>query len=633
MEKPVCLLVVALLAALLLTVSVGFAQDDNAPEADEAKALSAEEAEKLLAEHRNQLNNVDELKLDEVTKLFRQAGEHKSVEGFAAIRDSWAKHLAGKAGDGSADELADAALLLDDEGYADLAKPLLQRGWKALKDAHKATREITETRQDGTTRKSIVVNKKFKDIVGRLGWEPYTRPTEMDECDRLEVEGAAEYRNAYLAVDQTWHDVGLYPPELVEQLTALEKPALEALKLLREQDARDGFAIRARQAWLRFKQSQGGGKVNRAKGRRSFSVKAMGRDGENFTDVWTYRYCRPFVVYIEKPVGGEVEAAHLKQLDQNLKSLAELNTWFDAQFIRPMELTRQKPLHNEELAEKEGWALEVVCFKDLATYHRYLEDTTSVPAPKARNVYSPIEVRLVTLYDPAGSEPDRGWFDTSTMLREAFLLLADHYAAHPQFSVEDMLVRPRFSCLMLQYGLADCVAGFERGKHGTEFARLNHIRLTDFQVTYEFFGKKTLFRLRDLMAIRNYGRCLQTAMERAKAENIKVNPMWLQQVAMPIHDATACQAVYFLENFQREGRYVYRERWRGFLKDEFNGKHLLKSHDDDAGEKAFKEAFGIKGDADWEAIEAEFLEFTLALKPEDVGEGATDLPKDPARDD
>lgn len=627
MEKPVCLLVAALLCTLLLAVSAGLAQDDNVPDA-EAKELTAEEAENLLAEHRKQLNNVDELTLDEVTKLFRQAGEYKKVEGLTEIRDSWAKHLAEKAEHGNADELADAALLLDDEGYTDLAKPLLRQGWTALKDAHKATREITETRQDGTTRKSIVVNRKFKDIVERLGWKPYTRPAEMDECDLLEVKGAAEYRHAYLAIDQTLHDVGLYPPELIEQLAALEKPALESLKWLREQDTKDGFAVKARQAWVRFKQAQGGGKVDRRKGRRSFSVRAMGRMGEEFEDIWMYRYCKPFVIFIEKPIGGTVETTHLRQLEDNLKTLAELHAWFDEQFIQPMELKRRKPQHAAELAEKEGWALEVVCFKDLLTYNSYIKDVTSAVAPNARNFYSSIEQRVVTLYDPEGLGLDRGWFDTSTMLREAFLMLTDHYAANPQFSEEDGMVRPRFSSLLLQYGLADCVAGFERGQQGAEFMRLNQIRLADFQAVYKALGDKSLFRLRDLVAIRDYGQGQRTAFERAEAEGIKVNPMWIQQVAMPVHDATACQAVYFLENFQREGKFVYRAKWRGFVKDEFTGKHLLKSHADDAGEKAFKEAFGIESDADWEVIEKEFLDFTLALKPENVGEGSADLGED-----
>ncbi|MCB9933124.1 MAG: hypothetical protein H6841_06870 [Planctomycetes bacterium] len=633
MKLRAALLAFVISCALLCAMSAGFAQDDKKVES-EKKALTADELARLLAEHRKQLNNVDALTLDEATALYKQAGENKEADGFKEIRDSWAKHLAGKAENGNADQLADSALLLDDDGYTELAKPLLRQAWKALKNAGKATREVIETRPNGTVKKSIVANQKFTDIVERLGWKPYRRPADMDACDLLEVEGAAEYRDAYLAVDQTWHDVGLYPPELVEQLTALEKPAQQALKLLREQDAKDGFAVKARQAWIRFTLAQNTrAKVDRRKGKRSFSPKAMGRENEAFEDVWTYRYSKPFVIYVEKPVGGEPEATHLKQLDENLKTLAELYAWFDEQFIQPMELKRQKPQHNAELADNEGWALEVVCFKDLITYRSYLEDATGVLAPIARNFYSPIEERLVTLYDPEGPETNRGWFDTSTMLREAFLLLADHYAANPQFSEDDLMSRPRFSSLMLRDGLADCVAGFERGEKGTAFNRLNHVRLAEFQNAHELLGKTCLFRLRDLPVIRHYGQCQRTAIERAQAEGIKVHPMWIQRVAVPIHNATACQAVYFLEHFKRDGEYVYREKWRAFLKDEFTGKHQLKAYDDDAAAKALQEALGVKDDAGWDAIEKAFLEFTLALKPEDVGEGAADLGKDQASDD
>ncbi|MCB9896294.1 MAG: hypothetical protein H6839_17830 [Planctomycetes bacterium] len=581
----------------------------------------------LLAEMRKNYNNFDSLTPDQVKYYYVEAGKRKDNPDFKAQQADWAKALARKAdSSGNADELADIALMLDNDGYAG-SKVLLDTAWKALKTAKKAIREVKETDPDGRQHMTLKPNPKFKDIVERLGWKPYTKPVDMDEAQLYECEGASEYNNAYLDIDQIYRDVGLYPPEMIEDLKSRESVALASLKALKDLDEKDGFAIRARQAWLRFKQAQGGGKVDRQKGKRSFSAKAMQRESETIDQIWTYTYWKPFMVYVEKGIGqDDLDEAFVETLESKAALLKHEYDWFNEHLISKYNLQRQKPRYDAERAEKEGWPMEIVVFKDGATMAQFYEDSSGQPAPDGvRAYYSPRDERVVTYDDTADMSPDTQWFNESVLIHESFHMLSDFYAANPMFEEDEMQTRPRYPNILVQEGLTDSVSGFSRDGDGAdatyEFLQLNHIRLRDFQHIYELLGKNLLYRVRDALDCRHYGQCVGKAMERVIEMKLKVNPLWVQQVALGIYYPTVCQMSYFFQYYKEGGKYPYRDKWWDYLGKSYKGEIKTSNWGDNTGIVKFKEIFGIKNDEDWDALDKKFLDFTINLKPEDVGKG------------
>jgi predicted RNA-binding Zn-ribbon protein involved in translation (DUF1610 family) len=580
----------------------------------------------LLAEMKKQLNNQSALTLDQVRYYHVEAGKRKDNPEFKAQQGPWADALARKAeASTNPDELADIALMLDDEKHTS-GRALLDLAWRALKNAKKATREVTETRPDGTTRKTQVVNKKFQDIVQRLGWKPYQRPPEMVEAELLECEGTREYNHAYIDIDQTYHDVGLYPPDMIADLTALQESALTAYTALKEQDAKDGFAIKSRRAWIRFKQAQGGGRVNRAKGQRSFSVKAMGRDGEDFTDCWTYTYGPYFMVFVEKPIGSEsLDDSFLETLESKKALLRHLYDWFKDNLIDKYNLQRQKPKGDAERAQLEGWPMEIVVLKDSATFEKYCEDTMGQPMPGARAFYSPIEQRVMTYDDRSDSSADTQWFNESVLIHETFHMLSDFFASSPKFTEEEIMTAPRYTSILVQEGLTDSVSGFTRDGEGIKstysFLELNHLRLSDFQQVYKMLGSKPMFRIRDTIECRSYPQVQRKSFDRWQAEKWRVNPQWVVNVSMGVYYATVCQISYFFQYYKEGSKYPYRDAWWKFIGMDYKGEILLSSYDDTKGIAKFKEVFGIKSDKDWDDLEKKWLDFTMGLSPENVGRG------------
>lgn len=584
----------------------------------------------LLAEMKKQINNATALTLEQVRYYYVEAGKRKDKADFKAQQALWADALYRKAEAGaSADELADIALMLDDDKHAS-GPALLDQAWRSLKNAKKATREVTETRPDGTTKKTQVVNKKFEDIVQRLGWKPYKRPPEMVEAELLECEGTREYNNAYLDIDQTYHDVSLYPPDMIAELVKLQESALSTYNELKAQDAKDGFAIKSRKAWIRFKQAQGGGKVNRAKGQRSFSVKAMGRDGEDFTDCWTYTYGPYFMVFVEKPIGSEsLDESFLETLESKKALLRHLYDWFKENLIDKYNLQRQKPKGEAERAHLEGWPMEIVVLKDRATFEKYCEDTMGQPMPGARAFYSPIEERVMTYDDRSDPSADTLWFNESVLIHETFHMLSDFFATNPKFTEEELMTAPRYTSILVQEGLTDSVSGFKRQGEGIDstytFMELNHLRLSDFQQVYKILGNKPLFRIRDTIECRSYGQVQRKSFERWQEEKWKVNPQWVVNISMGLYYATACQVSYFFQFYKEGGKYPYRDDWWEFIGMDYKGEILLKSYDDNSAIAKFKEVFGIKSDKDWDELEKKWIDFTMGLSPEDVGKGGADI--------
>ena len=602
--------------------------------ADNSNAKPKEDPDdKLLKEHRTQMNSVDALSLDEVQAFYDQASERKDKADWKAMRDLWAPQLARKAEAGaSPDQLAAVAILLDDAKYREGAT-LLDQAWKALKNAKKATIESTVN-----GRKTSRPNPKFVTIVTRLGWKPYKRPAAMDDCDRLEVAGTAEYGSAYRAIDETFHEVELYPPELVEQLTGLEKRALAGYAELTAD--KDGWAVKSREAWIRFKISQDSkAKVDRTKGKRSFSPLAMERENEAFDSVWTYTYGPAFMVFVEKPIGqDDLDEEFIETLESKKALLRHLYDWFDEHLVKKYNLQRVKPKDNAALAQKEGWPMEIIVLKDRPTFEKYAEDVLGSPMPGARAFYSPLDERVMTYDDRTDSSADTMWFNESVIIHETFHMLSDCYAANPQFTMEELRARPRFSSILVQEGLTDSVSGFERGggagaKATYEFLRINHLRLKDFKALYEILGQKELYRIRDAIQCRTYFQCTQKAFERASSEKMKVNSMWLNQVAVSAYYATACQISYFFENYKDGSDYPYRDMWWEFIGLDYQGKINLRNAEDNSAEAKFKEVFDIKTDKDWDALEKTFLQFTLELEAEDVGKGGTEIKEGDEKED
>jgi hypothetical protein len=602
-----------LLCSIACCVFILAVQAQEQPEPE--PALTAEQAAELLARHREAHEDNAALPHATVLELYKEAAKHKEAQGFAGMLDDWAKVLAGKAETEREDELADAAILLHDDGYTDLAEPLLEKAWRALLDANKAVRRVTEKREDGTERFVRIASAKFKEVVKRLGWLGYTYPADMDDCVRYDVDGALAYTRLYADIEPVFHDVGLYPPESVDALNAAHAVAAAAFKALVDQHKKDGFALSARAAWLRFKNSQDSmARFDRSKGRRSFSPRAMGRETESFDSIWTYSYARPFMLFVEKPVGKDaISPEHTRALEARAALLAGVYAYFHAEFIAPYELKRVKPQHYEQRAEEEGWPLEVVVMRDKAAFDDYaaeLEESRGVDF-----LYLPIENRVVTYHHLPENDPDMANENLSRLAGQAFALLIDHYAAGPHVDFESALVRPRFSSLLVQHGLPAALGGLRPEGRGHAFVQAQPAVAGIFKHAHETLGNVQLLRLRDLIECRHYGQVVAKALQRAGETNTKANPRWIQATATAIYEAAATSAVYFFEQFEKDGKHPYRAKWRAFLKAELKGEHALTGWSDDAGVKAFKKAFGIEADTDWDTMEAEFLEFTLKLAP------------------
>jgi hypothetical protein len=585
--------------------------------------------EQLLAQMRTRYNSVQALNVAQIVAYYNEAKQRNTDMNFKSMQDSWATELARRAGGAKEDELADIALMLDDDKYPQ-GKALLDEAWRALKNTNKATRQVTEALPSGGERRVLRPNPKFVDIVTRLGWQDYQYPQEMDEYVRYDVEGASEYSVFFNRdVEQVYRDVKLFPPDLVTQLNELHKVAKDAYDDLAERNKNDGFAFQARAAWLRFKQAQNSAaKSDRKKGRRSFSPTAMGRETEDFDDIWTYTYWRPFIVYVEKPIGSEaLDTSFIDSLASKAALLKHLYDWFDEKLIRAFNLQRVKPQHNAKLAEEEGWPIEVVVLKDSATFEKYVLDYLEQPMPGARAFYAPLEERVMTWDDRNHADPNAQWFNESVLIHETFHQLSDHYAANPMFASEDMQLRPRYANILVQEGLTDSVSGFTRQGEGKdskyEFLQLNHLRLSDYKAIYERLGKKELFRIRDTLDCRHYGQCRAKAFERAQAEKMRVNPMWLDAVATGVFYAVACQISYFFHHYK--GGTPYQKKWWEYVAADYKGEINVDSWSSNAGIDKFKEIFNIKNDADWDKLEKEFLDFTLALTPENVGKGGADF--------
>lgn len=597
----------------------------NAPAEDPDKSL--------LVHHQKSLNNVMSLQLEQVRAFYDEAKARNAKPEWKKQQDDWAKELSIKADSADAVQMAQIALLLDNDGYAH-AKNLLRTAASAMQRSGKAVRKEN---RDGRT--VNVADKTFEDVARRIGWESYNRPAEIDDYLRLEIDGAREYSQFYLSLDQVYADTKLFPPEVVSELRKLEKVAVENGKAFMAVHDKDKFAKNAREEWLRFKlRNDSKAKWNRAKRQRSFSPAAMRREGESFDQIWTYTYWKPFIVYVEKPPGAEGLSEEFKEsLDSKSALLEHLYAWFTENFITRFGLKRVKPIGDGERAEKEGWPLSVVVLKDSHTFEQYCEDETGQPIPGARAFYSPSNEIVITYDDRLNSDPDRLWFNESVLIHESFHMLSDFYAANPiDHSKYDRKrgeapPRPSYSSILVQEGITDSVAGFVREGQGRnskyKFLEQNHLRLKSWQSNYASLNNRNVFRIQELLKSGSYVALVYVGCDRLREFGINVphgGEGRFQGPLMGLYYATACQMSYFFHHYKEGGKYLYRDKWWEFLGMDYKGEIVLTSFDTTPGTEAFKKVFGIKSEADWEAINKKFEAYTKDLKPEDVGKGFED---------
>ncbi|MBE7490779.1 MAG: hypothetical protein HS108_03295 [Planctomycetes bacterium] len=589
----------------------------------------------LLADLTSALNNVGGMKDSaEIEGYYKLAKEKKADPKFKTLADGFARQLAKKADGETPERVARVGLMLDNDGYKPEAAELLRKASVSLEAGRTVTRQ-----REGRTVNEFVKNELYVEVVTRLGWKPYTRPAVFDDYDLLGIKEINEYKDVYAKIPEKSRDIGLIPPGMLDEIKAAEDKVRAAGKEIEDQHAKDGYAKDARKAFLRFLDRNKAGKVNRKKNQRPFSPEAMGRTGEKVEQIWTYTYWKPFIVFVERPANGEVDQQFLESLQSKSSLLKHLYDYFRVNLVDKFNLQRVKPRYNAEVAEREGWPLEIVVLKDRVTFEQFVEDVQGQPMPGARAFYSPLNEHVMTYDDTENQDPETAWFNESVLIHETFHLLSDHYAAGPMFSMEEIQERPRYTSVLVQEGLTDSVSGFTRtggeGRDATyEFLTQNHLRLKDWQEFYKQIGNKMLFRIRDMLECRHYGQCRLKALVRWQELKLPIRSQGhanaIAQFGLGLYYASACQASYFFVHYREGGKYPYRDLWWQYLAKDYKGEIQLKSYDDNRAVDEFKKMFGIKSDKDWDALDKKFEDFTVALKPENVGRsgGPTGGPDD-----
>ncbi|MCA8910622.1 MAG: hypothetical protein KDB82_02870, partial [Planctomycetes bacterium] len=524
---------------------------------------------------------------------------HAGEPDFDSLMPALARRLADAATNkGAPDEIADSALLLHTDGYEDLSAPLL-----------KLAQETLEPELEPG-----VPDPKFLEIVELLGWKEWAEPEGLDNWAVYEVDGYAEFHEYFAEVPFKCRAVGLYPPDVIEKLDRLKLKAEESYLELKREDERTAFAFNARAAWVRFKHSQGsGGKINRAGGSRSFSPAAMRREKEAFDDIWTYQYRKPFVVFIEKPFNAE---SNQQQVDDALGLLSAMQGWFEERFIQPMGLKRRKPADYAEKAEAESWPIDIVLFAYRVEFDRFILESTGLENAVATAYYSPSESRIIASLPKTKDELAQY---QSNFAESCFRLLSDFYAIDPRSADVDLEGFPRWSSLLLGEALPRSAASITGSEDdGYKFMQPDEQHVRNWRELTGLLKGRELFRLRDLLQVRNTAQLRQRTL--ARASELEVSETWATQNEPAAFNAAAGLAIRFLLGLDSEA-------WWAYVGDEYNGKHKLSGLDDEAAVEAFKQAFGI---TDWDVIEQQFSDWAGAIRlPDDPPEDPESPEKEP----
>lgn len=592
----------------------------------------------------------------------------KFADRFKEFRNQFAQLLARRMGESGANknDVRDVGLMLHDDGYSDLARPLLEKARTMMtpKDRYRSEQyEVVGEDGQPSKRTRNVPRDEYKRMCEILGYVQYSYPE--DEFADYYAWELPEYRPWEMRRQQLMEQNGgdeFFTKAEIDEIRALEDKLAKAGRALREQDKKDGMAIQARKAFVRFRQKNDDGAKF-----ADFSPSVLGREGEKFDDVWDYTYWKPFIVYVEK-APGRTAAELRKDFATKANLLRRLESWFRKNMIEKFGLKRVLPIDGPkavidgplkgkrfettgELAEAEGWPLEVNVLKDGQTFQLFLEAKMGGGIPGARAFYSNPLKHVVTWDDPRAAENDESaWFNESVLIHECFHMLSDHYAASPipwDFKRErdasgkrvknwyPTQERARYFNVLIQEGLTDSVAGFARDGDGEnaeyQFLVHNRVRIRDWQSIYKQLDNNNLFRIRDLLDCVHYGhfgpvgnRCWKR-LGRDKRGYPDPN------VYFGVYYAAACQASAFFFHYKEKGSFKYRDKWLDYIKKNYTGEVELKNYSADPGIKAFKECFGISSDADFDKMEAELVKWTLELKP-DGSDGLIEKERDAVGD-
>ena len=624
-------------------------------------AVQVSEDEKILKQFENDTRNEIGMLTAAVRENYKVAKEKaaaggKFVDKFKDYKNQFASLLGRRMAESGANkkDVRDVGIMLHGDGYTDIARPLLEQARKMM-GAEDRYRTVTEnvTGPDGqpSTRKKSVIRDDYKQICDILGYMLYSWPEE--EFSEYYMWELAEYRPWEEKRQQLMSENGddlFFTKAQIDEIKALENALSKAGQELRAQDKKDGFAIQARKAFIRFREKNKDGSKY-----ADFSPSVLGREGEKFDDVWDYTYWKPFIVYVEKAPGRTASELR-KDFAAKANLLMRLEQWFRKNLIEKFDLKRVLPLDGPkvitegplkgkkfettgELAEAEGWPLEVNVLKDGQTFQLFLEAKMGGGIPGARAFYSNPLKHVVTWDDPRAAENDeQAWFNESVLIHECFHMLSDHYAAKPipwdfkkerdaegvrrknWFPTEE---RARYFNVFIQEGLTDSVAGFSKKSDAedTEYHFLvsNQVRIKDWQGIYKNFENNNLFRIRDLLDCVHYGhftsvghRCWDRIGMRKKMGGYPRD----SGMYFGIYYAAACQASAFFFHYKENGTPKYRDKWMEYVKKNYTGAVELTDYSPEPGIKMFKECFGIKSDDDFDKMEAELVKWTLQLQPD-----------------
>ncbi len=623
----------------------GVAQDGGSKD---GKPVVLSEDDKLLQSMEMASRSLQGMQDPDLKERYIQARDKsKTNDKFKKFKELFGTELKGRALNSSSKaDVLEVALMLHDDGFSVL--DLVKKAHSLLQETDRY-RTVVVKNADGTEKKNRVPNEKYMRVCEVLGYQEYVEPLDFDDYQRWEVAEWAPWTKKLRELKNAVGGDNFFSPAQLEEIRALENACRKAGEQLKADHAKDNFAINAREAYVRFKGANRPGMRN-----AMFAPADLNREGEDVGDVWGYTYWRPFIVYVEKAPGRDIEDLK-RSFATKANLLMQLETWFRTNLIVPNNLQRVVPSPQPsdgpgpyvsykpelkgktfetmgQLAEAEGWPLEILVLKDGQTYDQFCVDQElGGPGGGQRaHYYLPLR-HIVTWDDPnaeAGNEQE--WFNESVLMHETFHMLSDHYGAGPIDWVferrggkkrwKPVEQRPRYFNLLIQEGLTDSVAGHSKSdttaKATYKFVELNKVRIKDWKMVYEMANKNNIFRIQDLLKCLVYAQCSNVGMQRWT--ELKVKRQIDPDNFVALYYAAACQASYFFFTYD-SGK--YRDKWLAYIKADYTGAVKKDRFTADIGIKAFKEAFGIKDDAEIDKIEQELVKYTLAL-----GEDGDEVP-------
>ncbi|MCF6228003.1 MAG: hypothetical protein L3J82_04940 [Planctomycetes bacterium] len=663
---------------IIAAVFIGFstitiAQDEKPDKAAPAK----EDVEKLealaakLKDNQAVYDTARNLTIDDIKSYYDfcevEYRENNKHEGFKKLRDNWAELWIKRSDEARDQEQAKLLMKLSDAGYASAEAKFEQCLGRMMK-AGNATMIYKEADTPGLGRIphgkfEIIVKPTFEKLALRAGWEYYLCPEEFDEFNLWFLDAMEAYWSAEDEVDvhPTLRQMGLLPPASVAKLRAAEKTVFEEAKALKAQDDKDGFAINARQTFHRFKlHNRNGKRFNVSKGRRAFSPNALGRgkvyeegtkkivdQGETVDEVWTYTYAKPFIIYVEKPVGGEIDPEYMEGIRQKARLLGQANEWFQSNIVKPIGLTRQLPLGppysvrdkdgkmtgSETPAQKaarEEWPLELVFFKDNQSFMAWANQLTGGRMPPgAVGMYSPEISKTVTwMSDDDSGQPNQ----LNVVMHEVFHQLADHYAANPlDYNAWEPEERLRYSSVLVQEGFTEYIASIKYEEGKLTFGAPNLSRIVDYFATQDSHIGDLLFtRIKDLLSVQYTSQIDQVFRNRAIELKDKLKEKNFHRafngsgVGIGYYYAAVCITVQFFNEYEVDGKFPLRKKWLEFIRQDYSGelaeakKLVDRRVQPDKVIAAFAKVFELESDEDWQKLDDDFWEFCKALKKKHI---------------